>query len=308
MRIIIAGGSGLIGSELAKELLLLGQEVVILSRNPQKVTNLPKGAQVVGWDGKTSQGWGHLVEGAGAIVNLVGENIAGEKFFPARWTAARKKSILQSRLDAGEALVEAIRAAKIKPGVLVQASAIGYYGPLKDEIVDENRAAGSDFMANTCVAWEGSTADVESFDVRRIVIRSGVVLSAQGGAFTRLLLPFKLFAGGPLGNGKQYLSWIHMVDQVGAIRFLIENSVAQGVYNLTTPQPVTNAEFARIVGRVLHRPSFIPVPAFIFRLMFGEVATVVVDGQRVVPGRLLQLGYPFKFVHAEEAIRDVLRK
>jgi hypothetical protein len=308
MRIIISGGSGLIGSELAKELLENGHELVILSRNPGRVTNLPNRLQMIGWDGKTSQGWGHLVEGAEAIINLAGENIAGEKFFPVRWTVERKRVILQSRLDAGKALIEAIRATESKPGLLVQSSAIGYYGPLHDETVDENWPAGRDFLAKTCQAWEDSTAEVESLGVRRAIIRTGVVLSSQGGAFARLLLPFKLFAGGPLGSGKQYLSWIHMADQVGAIRFLIENPVAQGVYNLTAPQPVNNAVLARIIGQVMGRPSFIPVPAFVFRMLFGEVATVVVDGQRVLPNRLQQLGYSFQFKQAEEAVRNLLGK
>jgi hypothetical protein len=308
MRVIIAGGSGLIGPELAKVLLQNGHEVVILTRNLQKVAYLPEGVQVAGWDGKTIQNWGGLVEGAGAIVNLAGENLAGENFFPTRWTVARKRSILQSRLEPGAALVEAIRVAKVKPQILVQASAIGYYGPSKDEIVDEKREAASDYLASTCLAWEGSTQDAEALGVRRVVIRSGVILSTRGGAFTRLLFPFKFFVGGPFGNGKQYLSWIHIADQVDAIRYLIENPAAQGVYNLTAPQPVTNADFARTIGRVMGRPSFIPVPAFIFRLVFGEVATVVVDGQRVMPSRLLQLGFPFKYVQAEEAVRELLGK
>ena len=308
MRIIISGGSGLIGSELAKELHINGHELIILSRNPGRITNPPNGMQVVSWDGKTSQGWGHLVEGTEVIINLAGENIAGEKFFPVRWTIERKKSILKSRLDSGKAMIEAIRTAGSKPGLLVQSSAIGYYGPLNDEIVDENWPAGGDFLAKTCQAWEDSTAEVESLGVRRVTIRTGVVLSIEGGAFARLLLPFKLFAGGPLGSGKQYLSWIHMADQVGAIRFLIENPVAQGVYNLTAPQPVTNAVLARTIGQVMGRPSFIPVPAFVFRMLFGEVATVVVDGQRVLPNRLQQLGYNFQFKQIEEAVCNLLGK
>ena len=308
MRIIIAGGSGLIGMELAKELLQNGHEVVILSRNAQQTTGLPGPVQVVGWDGKTAQGWGHLVDGAGAVVNLAGENIAGEKFFPARWTVERKRSILQSRLDAGKAIVEAIRAATQKPSVLIQSSAIGYYGPLGDELVDETRTEGNDFLAKTCVDWENSTAETENLGVRRVVIRTGVVLSTRGGAFSRLLLPFKFFAGGPLGSGKQYLSWIHMADQVGAIRFLIENPAAEGVYNLTAPQPATNAVIAKSIGRVMGRPSFVPVPAFIFKLMFGEVSTVVLDGQRVLPTRLQQLGYAFRFSQIDEAVRNLLGK
>ena len=163
-------------------------------------------------------------------------------------------------------------------------------------------------MAALCQAWEASTAEVEALGVRRVIIRTGVVLSSQGGAFTRLLLPFKLFAGGPLGSGRQVLSWIHLADEAGAIRFLIENPAASGVYNLTAPGPLTNAEFAKTIGKVMGRPSFMPVPGFVFRLLFGEVATVVLDGQRVLPQRLQALGYGFKFPAAEPAIRDLLNR
>lgn len=308
MHIIITGGSGLIGSELTRELIDNGHEVTILSRNPQRSKDLSSKVKVAGWDGKTAHGWGNLLETAEAVVNLAGENIAGEKFFPARWTSERKKIILQSRLDAGNAILEAIRAANKKPTVLVQASAIGYYGPLGDEPIDETHVEGSDFMAKTCVAWEKSTAEVEVLGVRRVVIRTGLVLSANGGAFFRLKLPFKFFLGGPFGNGKQYYSWIHIADQVCAIRFLIENPNAHGIYNLTSPHPLTNAVLAKTIGKVMRRPSFIPVPAFAMKLLFGEVSTVVLDGQNVLPNRLLQDGYKFRFSQIDAAVRDVLGK
>lgn len=308
MRVVISGGGGLIGRALSAELLGAGHDVVILSRTPQRVDALPKGVRAVAWDGKTAQGWAHVVDGAGAVVNLAGENIAGEGFFPARWTEERKRRILSSRLSSGKAIVQAIEAAQQKPGVLLQASAIGYYGPLGDQPVDESSPAGSDFMARVCQEWEDSTGAVEAIGVRRVVLRTGVVLSMQGGAFTRLLMPFKFFAGGPMGNGRQYLSWIHMADQVAAMRFLIEHAEAQGVYNLTAPEPVSNAAFVRSLGKVMGRPSFLPVPGFALRMLFGEVATVVLDGQCVLPQRLQQLGYAFQFAQAEAAIRDLLKK
>lgn len=308
MRIVISGGGGMIGRALLAELLGAGHEVVILSRAPRQVGGLPEGVEAIAWDGKTSKGWGHVVDGAGAVINLAGENIAGDGFFPARWTEERKQRILSSRLHAGRAMVQAVEEAQQKPGVLLQASAIGYYGVLDDRLVDESSPAGSDFMARVCQEWEDSTRAVEAMGVRRVVLRTGVVLSMQGGAFTRLLMPFKFFAGGPMGSGQQYLSWIHIADQVAAMRFLIEQADAKGMYNLTAPKPVTNAAFARSLGKVMGRPSFLPVPGFALRTMFGEVATVVLDGQRVLPTRLQQQGYSFRFVQAEMAIRDLLNQ
>lgn len=163
-------------------------------------------------------------------------------------------------------------------------------------------------MAEVCQDWENSTAGVEELGVRRVVTRGSIALSSEGGAFTRLLFPFKLYAGGPLGSGEQYISWIHMADQVGAIRYLIDNQAARGVFNLSSPNPVTNKEFAQTIGKVMRRPSFIPVPEFAFRTMFGEVSTVVVDGQRVHPKRLQEIGYQFKFPELEPAVRETLGK
>jgi uncharacterized protein (TIGR01777 family) len=190
--------------------------------------------------------------------------------------------------------------------VLIQASAIGYYGSSGDQVVEENTPPGDDFMARICQEWENSSAQVVELGVRRVVTRGSIALSAEGGAFTRLMFPFKLFVGGPLGSGNQYISWIHMADQVGAIRFLMDNSQANGVYNLSAPNPVTNRKFAKTMGKVMGRPSLVPIPEFIFRTMFGEVSTVVVDGQRVLPKRLLELGYQFQFPQLEPAIRDTL--
>lgn len=308
MRVLIAGGSGLIGRELTSELLKEGYEVIVLSRSTQPAGGNVGGEQVVRWDAKTTQGWGHLVDGADVVINLSGENIAGEGFFPARWTEDRKRRILSSRLWAGKAIAQAVDGASEKPGVLIQSSAIGYYGPAGDELLDEESHMGTDFMASVCRDWEESTQSVEKWGVRRIIIRTGVVLSNKGGAFTRLALPFRLFAGGPMGSGQQYLSWIHIRDEVRAIRYLLELPSAEGVYNLTAPMPITNAGFSKVLGRVMKRPSFLPVPGFVLRLIFGQVATVVLDGQRVLPKRLLEAGYTFAFTQAEQAVRDLLGK
>ncbi len=306
MRIIITGGTGLIGRALTKVLVRDDHEVIVLSRNPDRATGLPNGTRVERWDAQTPEGWGHLADGADAIVNLAGENLAGRGFLPTRWTDERKRRIRESRQGAGQAVVSAVEAATIKPNVVIQSSAIGYYGPRGDEIVTEDGAAGDDFLARLCVAWEASTASVESMDVRRAVIRTGVVLSTEGGALPRMLLPYKLFVGGPFGDGRQYMSWIHMADEVAAIRFLIENEDASGAFNLTAPNPLTNAEFGKALGRVMNRPSVIPVPGFAMRLLFGEVSTVVLDGQRVLPKRLQELGFTFQFPELEAALEATL--
>lgn len=301
MRVIITGGTGLIGRALAADLAQEGHEVIVLSRNPERAPHMPAGVQAQRWDGRTGEGWAHLADGADVIVNLAGENLAA-----GRWTAERKQRIRESRLNAGRAVVEAVRAAAQKPRVLIQASAVGYYGPRGDEEIPEDSTPGSDFLAETSVAWEASTAAVEQWGVRRPVIRTGVVLSTHGGALPRMLPPFRLGVGGPLGSGKQWFPWIHIADEVGAIRFLIETEEATGPYNLTAPGPVTNAGFARALGRVLRRPAFMPVPAFVLRLLFGEMATVLLDGQRAVPRRLLEAGYRFRFTDIEDALRDLL--
>lgn len=306
MQVLISGGSGLIGRELVAELLQHGHEPIVLSRSPDQRQSIPRGARLVKWDARTPQGWGHLVNEAGAIVNLAGESLAGTGFFPKRWNDARRKRILNSRLKAGEAIVAAVEAAERKPNVVVQASAIGYYGPLGDKIVTEDHVPGDDFLAKTCVQWEKSTAPVRGMGVRHTIIRSGIVLSTQGGALPRLLFPHKLFVGGPFGNGKQWYSWIHIADEVSAIRFLIENQEAEGVFNLTSPNPLPNAEFSKTLGRVMKRPSLIPVPGFAMKALFGEVSTVVLDGQRVSSNRLQEMGFAFQFPELESAFRDLL--
>lgn len=309
MRVIITGGTGFIGAALAKSLVADGHEVIVLTRSPYQDTDLPESVQMEHWDTKTANGWGDLADGAGAIVNLAASSIAGDNFLPARWTESRKELIRQSRLNAGAAIVDAVERAKIKPGVVIQSSAVGYYGTHSNDVtITEEHGPGDDFLADVCVEWEASTAHVEELGVRRAIIRTGVVLSFEEGALQRLALPYKLFAGGPLGSGKQPFPWIHPDDEVGAIRFLIDNAGASGAFNLSAPNPLTNAEFGRVLGRVMGRPSLIPVPGFAFELAFGEVSTVVLEGQRVVPQRLLDMGYTFKFPEAEAALEDLYKR
>jgi uncharacterized protein (TIGR01777 family) len=303
MIVIITGATGFIGRALTRELVETGHEVIALSRNANKAREL-LGDKVtnVQWDGKSSQGWGKYAEGAGAIVNLAGESISA-----GRWTQSKKNGILQSRLDAGKAVVEAISQAKAKPNVVIQASGIGYYGSRSDELVDESSSPGKGFLAEVAQKWEASTKPVESMGVRHIVVRTGVVLGPDGGALPRLLTPFRLFVGGPLGSGRQYFPWIHLRDEARAIRFLIEQEKLQGAFNLAAPESLTQKEFCHILGQVLKRPSWFPVPGFALRLIFGEMAgEVLLSGQRAVPKRLLDAGYKFSFPDAESALQNLL--
>ncbi len=309
MRVIVTGGTGMIGRALVADLAKDGHDVVVLTRNPAKADDLPKGARALAWDAQTANGWDHEADGAGAIVNLAGESIAGEGFLPSRWTPARKRRILESRVNAGKAVVDAITRASNKPAVLVQSSAVGYYGTQAlDDTRDltEDAPAGNDFLADVCQQWEASTQAVESMGVRRAVARTGVVLTLDGGVLPKLALPFHFFAGGPIGSGKQAFPWIHIHDEVKALRFLIENQNAWGPYNLSAPNVVTNAQFAKALGKAMGRPSFIPTPGIAFKLGFGELAELLLlKGQRAVPARLQQQGYQFTFPEAASALEDL---
>ena len=308
MQVIIAGGSGLIGRGLTANLAKDGHKVIILSRSPEKVTGLPPGAIAIGWDAQTAAGWGSRLDASEVIVNLAGENLKGKGLLPHRWTKRRKEIIRQSRLEAGRAVVEAVKQATQKPRLLVQASAVGYYGPHGDEPVIEETPAGSDFLGRLCQEWEASTAEVERLGVRLVILRTGLPLTLKGGAFPSLVLPFRIFAGNTFGSGRQFYPWINFDDYIAAVRFLIDDPKSSGPYNLSAPNSVTNREFARTIGKVMHRPSFFPVPRFALEIPFGEVATVVMDGQRVVPIRISNAGFQFRFPDLEPALKDILSK
>jgi uncharacterized protein (TIGR01777 family) len=306
MRVIIAGGTGLIGRALTKDLTKHGYEVLILSRKPEKVIGVPGGVDVVPWDGISSQGWGDLVNDSLAVINLSGESIAGEGFLPSRLTEDRKQRIRESRIRSGKALLGAVEGADVKPQVFVQSSAVGYYGFHGEEKLNEDSPPGDDFFAEW-KDWEKVSEPVEDLGVRRVIVRTGIIFSTgKGSALNRLVLPFKLYAGGPIGNGKQYLSWIHEVDEARAIRFLIEDKEARGAFNLTAPHPATNAEVGRAIAKVLQRPYYLPAPEFAFRLAFGEVGSLVTDGQRVMPERLLERGFEYQYPDVEPALHDLL--
>jgi uncharacterized protein (TIGR01777 family) len=304
VRVIVTGGTGLIGRALAQNLLPNGNQhqVIVLSRNPNRALDLPSGVRVVRWDARTATGWGHLAEGADAIVNLAGESLLGY------WTPRRKRRILESRMGAGRAVVEAVQAAVVKPRVVVQASGVNYYAPAADRTVDESGPPGQDFLGRTALQWEASTAPVEALGVRRAVMRSGLVLSLAGGSFPLVVLPFRLLVGGPLGSGEQWFPWIHIADTVRVIRLLIENERASGPFNVVAPQAITYNDLSRALARVMRRPSWIRVPTWALRLVLGEMSAVVLNGQRAVPRKLLDLGFSFRYPTLEPALRDVLTR
>lgn len=308
MRIIIAGGSGLIGRELTSALTTAGDEVIILSRKPEIIKGMPVEVNVLKWDGKTVQDWGSQIEYSDVVVNLTGENLSGQGFLPSRWTKERKLRLVKSRVESGTVLTKAIEMAKTKPSVFVQASGIGFYGTHQEKPLSEGDNGGEDFLANLSKEWEASSQPVERMGVRRVIVRNGVVLSNKGGALSFILLPYRLFVGGPFGSGNQIYSWIHIDDEVNAILFLIRDTQARGVYNLTSPYPVTNDEFGRTISKAMKRPHYFPIPGFVMHLIFGEVAIMVLEGQNVLPKKLLESGYEFKFPRLEIAIKDILKK
>jgi hypothetical protein len=298
--VLVSGGTGLIGRALAANLTGNGHEVSVLSRSASQAAEPHAGIKLVRWDGATPRGWEEALSSADAVVNLAGEGIAD-----GAWTPERKQRIRDSRVRAGEAIVTAIRASDRRPSVLIQASAVGYYGSRGQEPASEWDSPGTDFLARTCVEWEASTQPVETLGVRRVVIRTGIVLSREGGALSRLATPFRLFGGGPIGSGAQVMPWNHIDDEAAAIRFLIGSPTASGPYNLSAPNQVTNAEFGVELGRALGRPSLIPKPAFAMRLLFGEMADALLEGQRALPTRLLAAGFTFRHPSLAGALRAI---
>ncbi len=300
MRVLISGGTGMIGTALVKSLLEDGHEAFVLTRRPEK-THLAKGAEALGWDGRTTQGWGERMNEVDAVVNLVGERLSR---WP--WTKTQMQRFWDSRVNGGKAITEAVRAASRRPKVLIQASGINYYGPHGNEPVTEAEKAGSDFLPKLCIAWEGSTAEVEGMGVRRAVTRSGIVLNSRDEILPIMMLPVKLYAGGRLGSGEQGLAWIHQEDEVRVIRFLMENESTSGPFNLTAPETLSNAEFMLKLCKVLQRPYWLPTPAFALHLALGKMATLVLDGIYPVPQRLQEAGFKFKYENAEDALKELL--
>ncbi len=304
MRVAVTGASGLIGSAVARALRARGDDVVGLSRDPARGRSaVGADVEVQAWpDPEAAPPPAAALDGADAVLNLLGEPIAQ------RWTDQAKSRIRDSRVLGTRSLVAGIAAlpAERRPRLLVSQSATGYYGPRGDEPLDEDVGPGHDFLAGVTVAWE-QEAKAAGPAVRVVITRTGVVLAPSGGALAKMLPPFRLGVGGPVAGGRQYVPWIHLDDEVGALLHCLDDELASGPANLCAPNPVTNAELSRALGRALHRPAVVPVPAAALRLMYGEMSTIVVTGQRAVPHRLLELGYSFKFSELEPALRDVLR-
>lgn len=301
MRVLIAGGTGLLGTALTQRLLTEKNEVWILSRSPERIAPAP-GLHAAGWDGKTANGWGALVNEMDVLINLAGEGIGD-----GRWTDERKARILSSRTQAGAAFVAAVAQAAHKPALVLQASGVGAYGPSGDRRLDESAPYGKDFLSGVSAAWEASTQPVEAFGVRRVILRTGLVMSAQGGWMAPLLLPFRWFAGGRLGSGQQWWPWIHIDDYVGAVLHLMGQKNAVGVYNVVAPEPSRMEEFGKVLANVIHRPYAIPTPAFALKLLLGEMSTLILDGQRAVPARLLENGYRYYYPTLLPALENLFR-
>jgi uncharacterized protein (TIGR01777 family) len=297
-RIVIAGATGFIGNALCWK-LHPDYELIALSRSEGCLKNL---ARVVRWDAKTVGDWAKELDGAFAVINLSGENIA-----EGRWTSEKKEKILHSRLDSSKALLEAIKQAKKKPEVAVIASAIGFYGSRGDEQLGEDSSLGEGFLADVCRQVESVAKDMETTGVRCVIIRSGMVLGSEGGVLAKLVQLFRSYLGGYLGSGEQWSSWISLDDETSAIKFLMENDNLRKVFNLTAPQPVTMKEFCVILGTVLKRPSWVSVPSFVVRTAFGEIADeLFLASQKVSPKRLLQAGFKFKYPDLRSALENIL--
>jgi uncharacterized protein len=301
MKIMIAGGSGSIGRSLTKELISHGHTVIILTRYPSNENT--NGIIFVKWDGHASGDWCRSLENCDAVVNLSGASIAG-----GRWTKKRKTELIASRVTTTRALVQAISQTTSHLPVFINASAVGYYGDTGDNIVNENFPNGKGFLAELCNLWEKEALKVKEYGVRVALLRTGVVLDKNSGALKKMTLPFKLFIGGRLGSGSQWIPWIHIEDVVNAIVFIIETRSRQGPIDLTSPQPVTMDVFAKKLGSVLHRPSWFPVPTFILKILLGEMSSVLLEGQRALPEKLIAAGFKFKYPCIDEALIGIFDK
>jgi uncharacterized protein (TIGR01777 family) len=296
MKVLVIGGSGFIGSALTRELSGAGHEVVTSTRKKtasgNKLTWNPP--ELIAPD---------VISKFDAVINLAGENV-----FSGRWTSAKKERMRSSRVDTTKALVESMSASTRRPDVLVNTSAIGYYGPHGDEDVNEGTPPGSDFLAGLCEEWEAAALQANGLGIRVVITRFGIVLGERGGALSKMLGPFRSFVGGYVGSGKQWMSWVHIDDITGFIRYSLENESVSGPFNVTAPGPVRNREFSSALGKVLGRPAFFPVPALALKLALGEFGDVLLTGQRVVSERAVKAGYTFKYTDVNEALKAILKK
>jgi len=293
MRVLVTGGTGFIGAALCHALTGAGHAVTVVTRDPAHIA-----AAAIGWERVSA-----AVRETDALVNLAGEPLGSR-----RWSVRQKELIRQSRVLATRTLVDAIAGAEPRPRVLVNASAVGYYGPRDDEPLDESAGPGAGFLADVCRAWEQEALKAEDLGLRVVRLRLGVVLAADGGALARMLPPFRAFVGGPIGSGRQWMSWIHRDDVTGIVVDALANDGYHGPVNATAPQPVTNRDFAKLLGRTLARPVWLPTPAFALRLALGEMAELLLSGQRVLPGIAERLAYQWRYPELSGALRASVRR
>jgi hypothetical protein len=298
MKILVTGATGRIGSHLVKALKARGDEVTVLSRNAERASDR-LGVEALEWDPMGEGAPLAALVGRDAVVHLSGEDVGQ------RWTAKVKKEILDSREQGTRNIVHGIFDAEPRPAAFVCASAAGYYGARGDEPVDESQPPGNDWLAEVCARWERQ-AETAKLGTRVVVVRTGIVLDAEGGALAKMLPPFKAGLGGPIGSGRQYVPWIHRDDVVGLYLAAIDSPDFAGAINASAPEPVTNKEFAKALGRVLGRPAVAPVPGFSIKLLYGEMSQIVLTGVRMVPGRAAELGYEFAHPQLDAALRDTL--
>lgn len=305
MKVAVTGATGFVGSRLVERLQQEGHSVLVLTRHPERAQRMfpssgSSSLEIVGYTPTKSGSWQQRISGCDGVVNLAGTPIADE-----RWTPQRKQEILESRSTATQKLVEAIQNADSKPSVLVSASAVGYYGSSETSVFDENSPSGRDFLANVCLAWEAAAQQVQQAGTRLVILRLGIVLG-MGGALGKMLTPFKLFAGGPLGSGHQWFSWIHREDLVNLILFSLTNSSVEGVLNATAPNPVKMEQLCHALGEVLHRPSWLPVPDFALEILLGDAAQVILQGQQVLPKRTLSYNFNYQYPTVKPALEEIL--
>ncbi|MBP0029676.1 TIGR01777 family oxidoreductase [Roseofilum sp. Guam] len=302
MKIAVTGATGFVGRALVQQLIAEKEQVLVLTRNPDKAKRIwPSGVEIVGYSVTTGGEWQRQISGCNGVVNLAGAPIAEE-----RWTAERKQILRDSRILGTEKIIEAIAAADPKPQVLVNTSAIGYYGTSETAEFDESSPAGDDFLAQLCVEWEQSAQAVSEYGVRSVILRFGIVMG-DGGAIAKMIPPFKMFAGGPIGSGQQWFSWIHIDDLVNLILFALRQPQMQGTFNATAPNPIRMNDLASIMGNILNRPSWLPVPSFVLDALLGDGAQVVLEGQKVLPKKTLDSGFEFQHPNPKEALRKVLQ-
>jgi uncharacterized protein (TIGR01777 family) len=299
VKVTVTGATGTLGRQVVAELLERGDEVTVLSRDPDRAREaLSENVRALAWsDPKSEAAPAQALEGQDAVVHLLGEPVAQ------RWSDDAKREIRDSRVLSTRNLVAALRDVTARPGVLVSQSASGWYGPRGDEKVDESEPAADDFLARVCVEWEAEAREAEELGLRVALTRTGVVLSEDGGALEKMLPPFKLGVGGPVAGGDQYIPWIHTDDVAGSLLFCLDTDAASGPVNVSAPEPVTNKDFSKALGRVLHRPAVAPVPALAIKALYGEMSIIVTTGVRAVPARLQELGYDFRRPDLEAALR-----